>query len=409
MSDAYEPDPFGLLDDIDDADGDEGADEPSPVIELVDQILREATRVDGVSSIHVEPAPDGALRVRARVDGTLRPHGPARVPAQMARAVIARLKILALVDISERRLPQYGRLSFRSDARTLECYVATIPTSRGERVTLRLEPERGSETPSLDEMGLEEADRTALDAALASPGLVLLTGGTSCLCDLLIACLDRAATPDRSALAIASRALPLARVPTVEIAGAVGMTPEAAVLNARRSDVDVLAVHAPVTLDTMQQCVTTAHQGALVIATLPLRLAPCALSRLLDMGIEPWLLADVLTGVIGACSVRTLCGSCRRPADPVAGEDARGALGLDPSHALFEPGGCEQCAHTGWSGRRIVAHAQRIDADLRRAIVRRDLDGSVSRYAQSFRAAVLARAVQGETSIAEALLAARVE
>lgn len=366
----------------------------SPVLRLVERLLDELGR-SRASALHLEPEADGSLRVRLRVDGTLRPGPTERVPRQLAPGTLARLKILAQLDIAERRLPQSGCLALEDGRRFA---VMTLPTPGREMLVVRaLEP--ASAPRDLAGLGLEAPALAAIEAALdRARGLILIAGpARSGRSTLLRSSLARAARPDRCVVSIAADGGPLAGVVDVRPNGSIGLTTAAAFRGALRCQPDVIGASDLADAETVHVAVSTAGTGPLVLGTIHTPDAPATVIRCLDMGIEPWLFADALSLVVALRLLRRLCDDCKTGA-PAPREVA--------AARIFRSNGCAACAGTGFRGLLPVAEVLAPDAALRAAIGggAADLGTALSRAAEpGLRQAALDRVAGGATSLEEAL------
>ena len=386
---------------------------PARVVELVERILTAAGDA-GASDVHVEPRPDRLL-VRARIDGVLREI--ATLPADAAPAVVSRLKIMARLDISVKRVPQDGRATVRAGGRPIDLRVSTLPCVEGEKVVLRmLDPEHAG--MGLDELGLPAAIRARLGRILLrAHGALLVTGPTgSGKTTTLYAILG---SIDRSRRNVVTLEDPIEyRLPgltQVQVQARAGLTFAAALRAVLRQDPDVVMVGEMRDPETAEVGMAAALTGHLVLSTLHTNDAAAAVSRLAEMGVPPYMIAAGLSGVLAQRLVRRLCRGCRRVASADATQLA--ALGL-PSEGLpvHEPVGCEGCGGVGYRGRTGIFDLLEVDAEMRQAILRGDGPDRIREVARRAGAAGLAdhaatRLAGGETSLAEvapflALLAA---
>lgn len=324
-----------------------------PVVEQVDRVLRRAAAL-GASDIHVEPTADD-VRVRVRIDGVLREAGMLR--GGQAQAVASRVKVLAALDVAERRRPQDGRLQFEADGRAVDVRVSVVPTSTGEKVVLRL-LDPAAQALDLDGLGFEPDDLARFREAVRAPyGIVLVTGPTgSGKTTTLYAALTEIARPEVNVMTVED--------PIEYDLGEINQTqarPDlefgfAEALRAfLRQDPDVIMVGEIRDAETARVAVRAALTGHLVFSTLHTNDAAAAVPRLADMGVEPYLLAASVRLVAAQRLVRLLCESCKRP-------------GAEPG--TFEPAGCDACQGTGYRGREAVYEVLGVDRDLAAAIGR---------------------------------------
>ncbi len=380
--------------------------ERAPVVRYVDALLAEAVR-RRASDIHVEPF-DGALRVRLRVDGVLAEVAPP--PAGLAAAIATRVKVMAQLDIAERRVPQDGRLRVTTAAGgAVDVRVSVLPTLHGETLVLRLLEQDGL-VRRLDTIGFDQADLALVRGALAQPqGLVLATGPTgSGKTTTLYAALAALNTP---AVNICTAEDPvelhLHGVNQVAVRDDVGLSFAAALRAFLRQDPDVVMVGEIRDLETADIAVKAALTGHLVLSTLHTNDAPSAVTRLLDMGIPPFLLAGSLLLVVAQRLVRVVCGRCARPA-PLGVSALRAAGFGGPPFDGRRGAGCADCAGTGFRGRTPAYQLMVATSALREAIAAGagalDLErGARAAGMRSLREAGFALAVCGVTTLDEVL------
>jgi type IV pilus assembly protein PilB len=345
------------------------ADDGTPAVRLVNAILAEGVSA-GASDVHVEPGVD-AIVVRNRVDGILR---DARVlPRAHLPALVSRLKITASLDIAERRRPQDGRIKVRHGQRTLDVRVSTLPTHLGEKVVLRLlDPTRA--VLSLEQLGLEPAARALVEAALAQPqGAILVTGPTgSGKTSTLYAALCRRRSPGINVVTLENPVeFQIPGVTQVHMNERAGLTFAACLRSIVRQDPDVIMVGEIRDPETAEIAFQAALTGHLVLSTLHTNSAAAAVTRLLDLGVEPFLVAASVTLVVAQRLVRRLCTRCRAPSS---------APGDDP---VFRARGCADCHGTGYRGRVGVFELLPVDGTLRELITERAPEAALRRAASA--------------------------
>ena len=387
--------PVDLLESADDA----------PIIRLLNAVLGEAI-VAGASDIHIEPF-ETRLAVRLRVDGVMREI--LSPPAAIAPLVVSRIKIMAKLDIAEKRLPQDGRLSLRVANRPVDVRVSTLPCGFGERVVLRLLDKQAGRL-QLEQIGMD-ADTTArLDALIHRPhGIFLVTGPTgSGKPTTLYAALSRLNDRTRNLMTVEDpieyliEGIAQSQVnPRVEMTFARGLR---AIL---RQDPDVVMVGEIRDLETAQIAIQASLTGHLVLSTLHTNTAIGAVTRLRDMGTEPFLLASSLIGVLAQRLVRRLCLHCRRPRalDAVTRE----RLGLPAGEAveIYDAVGCAACKQSGFRGRMAVYELVVLDDELRRMIHDGEAEAALESHARQSTPSLIAtgaRAVLAGLTSAEELL-----
>ncbi len=388
-----------LLDSQDDA----------PVIRLINALLTQALR-DGASDIHIEPFEARSV-VRLRIDGTLRDlFEPARA---LHAAIVSRVKIMAQLDIAEKRLPQDGRISLRVAGKPIDVRVSTIPTGHGERVVLRLLDKQAGRL-DLTRLGMDEATLAHMDRLIREPhGIVLVTGPTgSGKTTTLYAALSRL---DAAALNIMTVEDPieydLDGISQTQINTRIEMSFARALRTILRQDPDVVMIGEIRDLETAQIAVQASLTGHLVFATLHTNDAVSAVTRLVDMGVEPFLLASSLIGIGAQRLVRRLCLECRKPF--VADAAQLRSLGFAPTGGtLYTAQGCTACNRTGYRGRTGIYELLTVDDELRRLIHDRSSEQAlrahvVSRGMRSLRDDGMRWAAQGIISLEEVVRVTR--
>ena len=344
-----------LLDSQDDA----------PIIRLINALLTQALR-DGASDIHIEPFETRSV-VRLRIDGTLRDLiEPARA---LHAAIVSRVKIMAQLDIAEKRLPQDGRITLRVAGKPIDVRVSTIPTGHGERVVLRLLDKQAGRL-DLTRLGMDDATLAHIDRLIREPhGIVLVTGPTgSGKTTTLYAALSRL---DATALNIMTVEDPieydLDGISQTQINTRIEMSFARALRTILRQDPDVVMIGEIRDLETAQIAVQASLTGHLVFATLHTNDAVSAVTRLVDMGVEPFLLASSLIGIGAQRLVRRLCVECRKPFAADAAQLR--SLGFTPTGGtLYSAQGCAACNRTGYRGRTGIYELLTVDDELRRLI-----------------------------------------
>ena len=342
--------------------------EGSPIVNLVNVALLSAIQ-DGASDIHIEPA-GRATRIRYRMDGVLRElMSP---PAGMHAAIVSRVKVIGKMDIAEKRLPQEGRVRLKAEGRDIDLRVSSMPTLLGEKLVIRILDKRNLRT-RMEELGLTTLQlETLLDVLKRPHGLTLVTGPTgSGKTTTLYSALDLLRSPEKNVMTVEDPVeYQLDFINQIQVGEAVGLSFPRALRSILRQDPDVIMIGEIRDEATARTAVQAALTGHAVLATLHTNDAPGAVTRLVDMGVAPYLLSAALNGVVAQRLVRTVCPHCRsryRP-DLDALEDA----GLDPAHeGEFRRGaGCEKCHNSGMLGRRGVYEVMAVDAVIRRGIHR---------------------------------------
>ena len=354
-------DEAGLLGEVaEEADGDDLEVEDGisdvPLVRLVNSIIFQAAE-DGASDIHFEPQED-ALAVRLRIDGVL--HEVQRIPRRMMAGVTTRLKVLAKLDIAERRKPQDGRISLNAAAagRMLDIRVATLPTVEGESVVMRL-LDKSKRAPTLQELGLSDEMRVKMEGLIRRPtGAILVTGPTgSGKSTTLYAALTEINRPEINIITVEDPVeFRLGGVNQVQINARAGMTFAAALRSILRSDPDVVMVGEIRDGETAKISIEAALTGHLVLSTLHTNDAPGAITRLNEMGVEPFLTGSAVSAVLAQRLARKLCTHCCEMFTPTTDEMIKARVSPDVAAAadgviFYRKKGCPRCGQTGYKGR----------------------------------------------------------
>ncbi len=325
------------------------AHDDAPVIRMMNALFTQAAR-DGASDIHIEPFETHSV-VRYRVDGTLRDIvNPRRA---LHNALVSRIKIMASLDIAEKRLPQDGRIALRVGGRPIDVRVSTLPTGHGERAVLRLLDKEAGRL-QLEKLGMAPDVLRGLDSLIRLPhGIVLVTGPTgSGKTTTLYAALSRLDATTTNILTVEDPIeYDLPGIGQTQVNARIDLTFASALRAILRQDPDVIMIGEIRDLETAQIAVQASLTGHLVLATLHTNDAVSAVTRLADMGVEPFLLASTLQGVLAQRLVRRLCPHCKQD-----NEDGT---------ASWNPKGCASCSHTGYSGRTGVHELFAVDDTLR--------------------------------------------
>ncbi len=342
------------------------ADNDAPIIKLVHSIVAQAIQ-QGASDIHINPE-EGDTKVLFRVDGVLAP--AATVKRKMAMGVVSRIKIMADLDISERRVPQDGRFALTVDGRRVDIRVVTLPLVNGEGAVMRI-LDKGVVVNGLESIGMQEAELERFNSAIHRPnGAVLVTGPTgSGKSTTLYAALHALNDGERSILTIEDPVEQ--RIPGIkqmQIAPKAGVTFDVGLRSMLRADPDVIMVGEIRDRETAHIAVEAALTGHLVLSTLHTRDAPSALGRLIDMGIEPFLVSSAVDCIVAQRLVRMLCKHCKRKQKlSKAVLEEHGLAGAEP----YEPVGCSRCGGSGYRGRLGVYEVMTVSERIRALILER--------------------------------------
>jgi type IV pilus assembly protein PilB len=407
------------FEEADDDDGDSNADvdgeilhldQPPPpgrdgrIIRLVNQILDQAMR-SGASDIHLEPFEDGC-KVRLRIDGLL--HEITPPPRPLFLPIVSRFKILAKMDIAEKRIPQDGAIALRSGDRRVDLRVNSVPTVYGEKVVMRL-LDKGAIPLQLTNLGLDERQANDLIEAIQAPhGLMLVTGPTgSGKSTTLYACLNKLNEPDSNICTVEDPVeYKFNGMNQVQVKAQVGLTFASALRAFLRQDPDIIMVGEVRDQETAQICLKAALTGHFVLSTLHTNDALSAVSRLQDMGLEPFLLAATLRVLQAQRLLRRLCKECREPYD--CDEETAIRHGLQTGTVLYRNKGCPNCRGSGYRGRVGIFEVIRIAPLLADAIQVRAPLPDMRRIAQELGMKLLQDSAMdkvrtGMTSLEEAL------
>ena len=386
------------------------AQDDAPIIRLINGLIAEAARI-GASDVHIEPF-ESALVVRMRVDGVMRE--ALRLPSRVAPLLVSRVKVMARLDIAEKRVPQDGRIGLAMGSKALDVRVSTLPARGGERVVMRiLDKDQG--TLSLDELGMQPDVLAALTRALRVPnGIILVTGPTGAgKTTTLYAALATLNDGQRNILTVEDPIeYAIDGVGQTQVNARVGMTFAAGLRAILRQDPDVVMVGEVRDPETAQIAVQASLTGHLVLSTVHTNDAAGAITRLRDMGIEPFLMASTLRLVLAQRLLRRLCTHCREPmeADATAARLLGGAAAAD---TLWRAVGCARCNHTGYAGRVGIYEAITVDERLRRLVGEEADEDAIAAaaFADGRRLGDAARdaVLRGQTTLEEAMRVTRQE
>ncbi|MGH2840181.1 MAG: GspE/PulE family protein [Solirubrobacteraceae bacterium] len=388
-------------DDLESEDMLEAGADDSPTVKLVRSIVAQGIE-QGASDVHFDPD-DGDLLVRYRIDGLM--SDAARIPRRQAARVISRIKILSDLDISERRLPQDGRTSLTLAGRRVDIRVTIVPLVAGESAVLRvLDP--GEKPLSLGELGMDEDDRAKVELALASShGALLATGPTgSGKSTSLYAAVAVVASPEKTLMTIEDPVeYRLPAVKQMQVHERAGLTFSNGLRAIVRADPDIIMVGEMRDRESARIAIEAALTGHLVLSTLHTNNAPAAPARLVDMGVEPYLVASAIDCVVAQRLARRLCTSCRKA---VMVNGALVGLRKNMKVEVYEPVGCARCRQQGYRGRIGLFEVMTVTDEIRTLIVKRAPAGEIGRLAisqgmRTLREDGLLKVRSGETSLAE--------
>jgi general secretion pathway protein E len=398
-----------LPDDSDLLDRNDGA----PIIRMINAMLTEAIK-EGASDIHIEPF-EHQLAIRFRIDGVLRPILSPR--KQLAPLLISRIKVMAKLDIAEKRLPQDGRISLRVGGRTIDVRVSTLPSSHGERVVMRL-LDKSAVKLDLACLGLNAALQESMGKLIRSPhGIILVTGPTgSGKSTTLYAALSLINDNQRNIMTVEDPIeYELEGIGQTQVNPKVDMTFARGLRAILRQDPDVVMIGEIRDSETAQIAVQASLTGHLVLSTLHTNSAVGTLGRLRDMGVEPFLLASSLIGVLSQRLVRKLCLHCKEPVTLTEKELQISGVALEAFPApwvVYRGRGCEECNFSGYRGRTGIHELMVVDESLRRAITldncsEGELETLLRKTCRSLRHDGMQKVFDGQTSLEEVIRVTR--
>jgi len=416
-----ETDSYSFLDDEEQDDGDikeivesEGADPNSledesqlaPIVRIVDLMIYEAIKRRS-SDIHIEPTEDD-LMVRYRIDGVL--HHGLTLPKRNQSAIIARLKIMSTLNITEFRVPQDGRFKIKLEGREIDFRVSSLPTNFGEKIVLRI-LDRGSLSLGLKKLGFSDTPLELFDEALRAPfGIILVTGPTgSGKSTTLYSIVSQLNTVERNIITIEDPVeYQLEGITQVHVRAEVGLSFASTLRSVLRQSPDIVMVGEIRDAETADVAIKASLTGQFILSTLHTNNAVGAITRLIDMGTEPFLVASSVIATTAQRLVRSLCPKCK--IKEKIENDLLDHLGLAPwGNEFFAPKGCTYCNNTGYRGRIALLEVLSFDDTIRELIIKRTSEEDLIKYARekrkfsNFKEDGFNKCKQGLTSIAEVL------
>ena len=381
------------------------SEDDAPIIKLINAMLGEAIK-EGASDIHIETF-EKSLSIRFRIDGVLRDVlSPSR---KLAPLLVSRVKVMAKLDIAEKRVPQDGRISLRIGGRAVDVRVSTMPSSHGERVVMRL-LDKNATRLDLHSLGMTEANHNAFRQMIARPhGIILVTGPTgSGKSTTLYAGLTEINSNERNILTVEDPIeFDIDGIGQTQVNPKVDMTFARGLRAILRQDPDVVMVGEIRDLETAQIAVQASLTGHLVMSTLHTNTAVGAITRLRDMGIEPFLISSSLLGVLAQRLVRTLCSDCKEPYE--ADKETKKLFGLKKKEdlTLYRACGCEACNYKGYRGRTGIHELLVIDEDVQTLIHSKSgeqaIEKQIRQHTPSIRDDGLSKVRAGITSLEEVM------
>ncbi|MBO6310945.1 MAG: Flp pilus assembly complex ATPase component TadA [Oribacterium sp.] len=375
----------------------------APIVKIVRSMIQQSVR-EGASDIHIEPM-EKQLRIRSRVDGMLQEDAVYNL--NMLAAMTARIKIISGLDISEKRKPQDGRLTYIVDGVEFDVRVSILPTVYGEKTVMRLTKKQGL-TQEKKYLGLYPDDEARLDGIMNNPhGIILVTGptgsGKSTTCYTVLNELNK---PDVNIITVEDPVeANIAGINQVQVNVKAGLTFASALRSILRQDPDIIMIGEIRDGETAQIAVQASITGHLVISTLHTNSTSASVTRLIDMGVEPYMIGDAVVGIIAQRLVRRLCPDCKVPHEATRQEKILLDYPQDQPLTVYEPGGCEKCGN-GYKGRRAIYEIMPISANIRRVLhdtVTAELieQAAVSEGMNTLRMAGARNVVEGITTISE--------
>ncbi len=343
----------------------------APIIKLVNMIITRA--IEGrASDIHIEPFED-EMKVRYRIDGVL--HDVESIPKKLQAAIVSRLKIMAKLNIAEKRLPQDGRIKLKVGTNEIDLRVSTIPILYGESIVMRILRKEGI-VINLEQLGFDQETLATLHELIKKPnGIILVTGPTgSGKTTTLYGALDKINSPDSKIITVEDPIeYHLKGVNQIQVKPQIGLNFANTLRHIVRQDPDIIMIGEIRDLETAEIAIQSALTGHLVFSTLHTNDAPSAITRLLDMGVEHFLLSSTVRGILAQRLVRVICPSCKTVDDSSSAHEELKVFGSPEDIQLYKGAGCEVCSYTGFFGRTGLYELLVVDEDIRRMILR-DVD-----------------------------------
>jgi len=386
----------------------------APVVRLVNALFFQALR-RRASDIHLQPFPE-KFQVRFRIDGVL--YDSFALPKKVQEAVLSRVKVLGGMDIAEKRLPQDGRHTIHLGKKEIDLRISSLPTPDGERIVIRL-LDKSSRLYRLHELGLCQEDCARFERLIHCPhGIILVTGPTgSGKTTTLYAALDRLNSREKNVITVEDPIeYRLPGISQTQVSYKKGLTFATGLRTVLRQDPDIIMVGEIRDLETARMAIQSALTGHLVFSTLHTNDSVSAVTRLLDLGIEPYLVSSSLVAVMAQRLVRLICPNCKEACAPTEEEMLR--LGSSPDQVrgvqLYRGRGCRECMHTGYWDRTGIYELLLIDDEVRQAVMSRDSAGAirqkaVARGLRTLRMDGVRKALDGKTTLAEVLKVTQME
>lgn len=377
----------------------------APIIRLINALLTESIK-QGASDIHVETY-EKRLLVRFRIDGVLRE--VVQPKRALAPLLVSRIKVMAKLDIAEKRVPQDGRIALRIGGREVDVRVSTMPSQHGERVVMRLLDKQAGRL-SLSQLGMSQRDLTCMRQIISQPhGIILVTGPTgSGKTTTLYGALSDLNDASRNILTVEDPVeYSLPGIGQTQVSSKTNMTFAKGLRAILRQDPDVVMIGEIRDLETVEIAIQASLTGHLVLSTLHTNTAVGAVTRLQDMGVEPFLLSSSIIGVMAQRLVRLLCERCKQPYTPDATEAQLLELEANSEVTIYKPKGCEHCNQLGYKGRQGIYEIIAIDETLKSLIHERAGEQELTAYARKLGPSIqqdgIRKVLDGDTSVEELL------
>ncbi|GAB6100346.1 GspE/PulE family protein [Halanaerocella petrolearia] len=387
--------------------------EEAPIVRLVNNIINDGVKLRA-SDIHIEPLEEN-VRVRYRIDGIL--HTETEVPKHTHSALVSRIKIMADLDIAERRLPQDGRVQMTIDDQEIDLRISTLPTVQGEKVVIRI-LDKNNLMLNIDELGLLSKNKSIFKKMINQPhGMILITGPTgSGKTTTLYSALSSLDTENENIITVEDPVeYRLNGINQVQVNPKAGLTFASGLRAILRQDPDVVMIGEIRDQETAEIAIHAALTGHLVLSTLHTNQAAGALSRLADMGIEPFLIASSVMGVVAQRLVRTICSNCKVEADtPLIDSQLENYLGVgEKKIKLYHGTGCHQCNGTGYKGRTAIYEVLELDSEVKQLVVEEASATKIEEEAKkkgmvTLESSGLQKVSQGITTLKEAMRVTKV-
>jgi type IV pilus assembly protein PilB len=352
--------------------------EKAPIVKLVDLMLTQALK-RRASDIHIEPEWDG-LRIRYRIDGSL--HEIFKIPKINQNAVLARIKIISDLDITESRLPQDGRFRVRAEAKEVDFRVSSLPTTFGQKFVLRA-LDKANLSIGLDKLGFSEKPLSIFKEAITKPfGMILVTGPTgSGKSTTLYSVLNQLNTPERNIISIEDPVeYQIEGITQIQVKPEIGLNFASGLRSLLRQSPDVIMIGEIRDAETADIAIKASLTGQIVLSTLHTNDAISAITRLIDMGVEPFLVASSLVMLCAQRLSRKICTKCRKPID--VPKDFLEKIGFKEKVTFYKAEGCKYCNNTGFYGRIAIVEAVMIDDAIREMIIKKKSIDEIKQYAQ---------------------------